>query len=159
MKKVYVAGPIRAETGWEREQNIRRAEEIGMLVIQSGFSPFMPHAQSRFIDGVVLDETWIEADLEWLEASDVMVVVVGPDGYKHSKGTMTEIAFSDENNIPLFYWDYAERMTYKKMFSKWVKKVTDRSPKNQGDVSQTQTKETEGQLDLQFLEQCHQMKL
>lgn len=98
MKVVYVAGPIRAKTAWEIEQNIRKAEETAAELLKLGVMPICPHSMFRFVREVVEDSVFLKGDLEILKHCDAMLVV---GDYINSKGTMGEIKFAEENNIPV----------------------------------------------------------
>lgn len=63
---IYVAGPYRGDTPWDVEQNIRRAEELGLEVAKLGAIPLIPHTQYRFYQGQLPDSFWIEGTLELL---------------------------------------------------------------------------------------------
>lgn len=67
-KLVYIAGPYRAPTAWQCEQNIRDAEAVGYFVALLGAYPIIPHTKQfwlggtlelmRRCDGVVFLKTW-----------------------------------------------------------------------------------------------------
>jgi nucleoside 2-deoxyribosyltransferase len=99
MRVVYVAGPYTAPNAWVREQNIRRAEEVGFLVAESGAMPLIPHANTRFFDGLQTPEFWYEGTLELLRRCDAVIVV---EGYEFSRGTKAEIAEADRLGLPVF---------------------------------------------------------
>lgn len=96
---VYVAGPFRAPTAWEIEQNIRRAENVGFLVAKIGAVPVIPHTQYRFFQGSLPDEFWLEATLEQLRRCDAVALV---DGWQNSEGTGREIDAAKMLGIPVF---------------------------------------------------------
>jgi len=99
MKRVYIAGPFRAKTAWGVEQNIRRAEESGMAVFQLGHSAFIPHANTRFFDGTLTDQFWLDATAAWLPVSDAVLLV---KGYEVSAGTKSEISIARDLGVPVF---------------------------------------------------------
>jgi hypothetical protein len=99
MKVIYVAGPFTAPDSWTREQNVRRAEEVGLLIAQSGAMPMIPHANTRFFEGLQTPEFWYEGTLELLRRCDAVALV---DGYASSKGTRAEIKEANDRGMPVF---------------------------------------------------------
>ena len=99
MRRIYIAGPFRAKTAWAVEQNIRRAEESGMAVFQLGHSAFIPHANTRFFDGTLTDQFWLDATAAWLPISDAVLLV---RGWADSEGTLGEIRLARELGVPVF---------------------------------------------------------
>jgi hypothetical protein len=71
IKLIYVIGPYRSDDPWEREQNIRRAEEIGMKLAKAEFFPVIPHANTRsYFEKIQGDEFWLEGSMELLRRCD-----------------------------------------------------------------------------------------
>ena len=56
---IYVAGPYRAPTAWQREQNIHRAREVGVMLARAGAYPVIPHANTAHLDGEADDALWL----------------------------------------------------------------------------------------------------
>ncbi len=78
MKVIYVAGPFRGPNAWAIEQNIRRAEEIALVLWQTGkCAVICPHTNTRFYQGAADDQVWLDGDLELLRRSDAVCVVPG----------------------------------------------------------------------------------
>lgn len=96
---VYVAGPFTAATGWDIEQNIRRAEETGMAVALLGAAPLIPHANTRFFVGTMTEAFWYEATTKMLEVCDAVTLV---QGWRTSRGTLSEIEHARRRKIPVF---------------------------------------------------------
>jgi nucleoside 2-deoxyribosyltransferase len=100
---IYIAGPFRAPTPWEIEQNVRRAEEYALSVAQLGGIPLCPHTMYRFYQNSLTDEFWLEAGLVLLRRCDAVVVTVPyPDSLK-SAGTTAEIAEAESRGMPVFH--------------------------------------------------------
>jgi hypothetical protein len=99
MKLVYVAGPFRGPTAWDIEQNIRRAEEVGMDVAKAGAMPVIPHANTRFFHGTLTDAFWLEGTLEMLRRCDAVVMV---PGWGESRGSIAEKAEAERLGLPVF---------------------------------------------------------
>ena len=72
MKVIMVAGPYRARTEIELEQNIRHAEEAAQRLWQDGWAVICPHKNSAHFGGLCDDEVWLEGDLEFLKRSDAV---------------------------------------------------------------------------------------
>jgi hypothetical protein len=100
MKIIYIAGPFRGANAWVIENNIRRAEALALRVWEMGAAAICPHANTRFYQGVVPDERWLEGDLAILERCDA--VLLTPD-WRISRGAMGEYEHAVERRIPVFY--------------------------------------------------------
>jgi nucleoside 2-deoxyribosyltransferase len=101
-KVVYVAGPIGGSpvvNSWEREKNIRAAEEISLELLRDGYAVICPHTTCRFMDGVLPRETFIKADLSLLGRCDLMVLT---DDWLRSEGACGEVVFAVDHGIPVF---------------------------------------------------------
>jgi hypothetical protein len=97
---IYVAGPYRAATAWEIEQNVRRAEEDGLEVAKLGAAPLVPHAICRFFHGQVSEEFWSQATMALMRRCDAILLV---EGWVNSEGTREEKATADREGIPVFF--------------------------------------------------------
>ena len=96
MKRVYVAGPI---TKGDYPQNIRRAIDAGIELLECGYSPYVPHLDLLMVLVKPMDfDTLIEWDKDWLILCDALLRLPG-----ESKGADIEEAFARENHIPVFY--------------------------------------------------------
>lgn len=82
MKVIYVAGPYRGDNAWEIEQNIRRAESLSLEVWKAGFAAICPHANTRFFQGVLYDDVWLNGDIAILKKCDAILMT--PDWQKSS---------------------------------------------------------------------------
>lgn len=99
MHVIYIAGPYTADNSWEIESNIRRAEELGYIVTQEGFSVIIPHSNTRFFHGTNTPEFWYEATLELLRRCDAVVFV---PGYEKSKGSLSEEYEACKLGLPIY---------------------------------------------------------
>lgn len=98
---VYVAGPIRAPSAWQREQNIRRAEAAALEVWRMGAAPICVHAAGRFYDEEeARRDGWLEADLELVRRADAVLLV---DGWDVSEGAQGEKREAERLGLPAFY--------------------------------------------------------
>ncbi len=97
---VYVAGPFRAESHWEIEGNIRRAESYALELWLQGYAVICPHANTRFYQGAAPDESWLEGDLTILERCDIIALVLG---WEKSEGTLGELKRARECGLLEMY--------------------------------------------------------
>ena len=87
MKLAYVAGPLRADSDWEKWQNIRRAEEVSRALWKMGIPNICPHKNSAFFSGNdIPEEAFMEGGLEIVHLGGVvpeknLVMVEGEDGF------------------------------------------------------------------------------
>jgi hypothetical protein len=95
-----VAGPMSAPDGWQWEQNIRNAEQVGFTLIKLGASAVVPQTMGRFFRGTLSHEAWMDADLSLLKRCDACVVL---PKWEESTGTRLEVRFCRDNEIPMFF--------------------------------------------------------
>lgn len=91
MKVVYICGPFTGPNAWEIEQNIRLAEEIGLVVARLGAMPLIPHANTRFFFGQCTPEFWYTGTMELLTRCDALITV---GDWKHSVGSVNEVRWA-----------------------------------------------------------------
>jgi len=88
IRRVYIAGPYAADTKWEEEQNVRRAEEVGYEVARLGAYPVIPHANTRhYFSDVQPPDFWYAATMAEMKTCDAVLLV---DGWKGSVGATAE---------------------------------------------------------------------
>lgn len=97
---VYVAGPFRASTPWEVEQNTRNAEGVAARVWLAGGAALCPHTNARFFDGLTDDDVFLRGDLEMLRRCDALVMA---PGWEHSTGSLGEFSEAQRLGLPVFY--------------------------------------------------------
>jgi len=112
MQLVYIAGPFRAATAWEIEQNVRRAEELALEVARAGAMPVCPHTNTRFFHGQCTDEFWLAGTLELLRRCDAVVAAYG---WERSSGSRAEIETAFKLGTPVFL-----AATSMDSFKEWV---------------------------------------
>lgn len=104
MLKVYVAGAISSSTVEGGLKNIRKGIVMGAELLSMGVSPYVPHLDYQFnlvqSEAHIDVDTYYKHDLEWLKLCDCMLVL---PGWEHSKGVNNEIAFAEQNNIPIYF--------------------------------------------------------
>ena len=96
---VYIAGPYRAPTIDGIMRNIVAAREVAIQVWKAGLIPLCPHLNSACMDGVVSDQVFLDGDLAILARCDAVLCV---SGYQDSDGARTEVAFANDNEIPIY---------------------------------------------------------
>lgn len=101
MKVIYIAGPYRAPNAWEREQNIRRAEELALAVWRMGAAALCPHTNTRHFQDAAPDQVWLDGDLELLSRCDAVLLTLD---WARSAGARAERAFALAHHIPVFHW-------------------------------------------------------
>jgi hypothetical protein len=100
MKVVYVAGPFRGANGWKIEQNIRRAEELGIRVAEAGAMPLIPHANTRFFHGTCTDQFWLDGTMELLRRCDAIIMT---ENWEESSGAKSEYHLAMKLRLPIFH--------------------------------------------------------
>lgn len=92
MKTVFISGPYRSykkEGGFSLNgmwENVMRAREVAKDYFHRGFAVFCPHLATFMMDDDSPDSVWIEADMEWLRRSDVVVMMKGWEQSAGAKG-------------------------------------------------------------------------
>jgi len=102
---VYVAGPIRPTNGKTVEENCWIAKQVALELWKHGLAVICPHANTdlpiQLAEKELAANIWLDGDMEMLARCDAMVVC--QDSSK-SVGTLGEIAFASERNIPIYYY-------------------------------------------------------
>lgn len=99
MKVVYVAGPFRGVDAWTVERHVRHAEELAYAVAGLGAMPLCPHTNTRFFDGTMTDEFWLDGTLELMSRCDAVVLT---DDWQSSAGARAEVVKAHQLSIPVF---------------------------------------------------------
>jgi hypothetical protein len=125
MKVIYIAGPFRGRNAWEVECNVRRAECLGFEVAQKGAMPLIPHTNTRFFNGTLNDEFWLDGTQELLRRCDALLTV---EGWEASQGAQGEVQLACELDLPVFHELWA--------LNKWLRiestrDALDRSPREE----------------------------
>lgn len=107
VKLVYIAGPFRAKSEprvWNVERNIRRAEELGYIVMQMGAYPVIPHANTRYSDGLN-DHLALAGSMRLMIQCDAICMV---NNWEESSGSIAEKHEAESLGMPVFYEDKLE---------------------------------------------------
>jgi len=100
IKLVYIAGPYRAKTSWQIEENIFNARIYGAAVAALGFMPVVPHANTANYDDIQDDKFWINGTMEILRRCDAVLMIPGFERSSGSKGEEKEALALGK---PVFY--------------------------------------------------------
>ena len=100
MLVVYIAAPFTGKTGWEIEENVRRAERLALRVWEAGAIALCPHTNSRFFYKVLPDQVFIDGTLELMRRCDALLMALD---WKESRGARNEHAEAARLNMPIFY--------------------------------------------------------
>ena len=103
MLRVYVAGPYSADNVIDVLKNIGHGEKMCARLFELGFAPFCPWHDKTYVMDLPSNnftvEQFYEFSLAWLEVSDAVYLI---PGWQKSKGTLREVEFARERNIPIF---------------------------------------------------------
>ena len=112
MSRIYVAGAFGADNMEDVGDNMRRGMELAYDILCFGHNPFVPwfDFQFKLLDknGICTRNRMYAYSLGWLDACDAIVVV--PEGYERSEGTLRELERAAELGIPSYigFMDFAE---------------------------------------------------
>lgn len=98
MIKAYLAGKYRDPTHEGIQRNIAKARDGAALLWQAGYAVLCPHMNTALFDGVVDDMRFLDGDIAWLRAADVLVLL---PGWETSPGTRREIEVAKMMRIPV----------------------------------------------------------
>lgn len=99
MRLIYVAGCYSADNAWEREANIRRAEEVCARLWKAGVAAVCVHTMARYFHGFVPEDKAIAIDNAILDRCDAILLA---PGWIMSTGTQGEIARARGQRKPVF---------------------------------------------------------
>jgi nucleoside 2-deoxyribosyltransferase len=95
---LYVAGPIGSDPE-KMKENAKKAIVVGNDLRDLGFNVFIPHLgvwwQELYPRHL---EDWMSHDFAWIKRCDAVFRISG-----HSPGSDREVAFAQEQGIPVFF--------------------------------------------------------
>jgi hypothetical protein len=95
---IFVSGPYRAPTAWERDRNIHAAREIGAMIAMAGGYPVIPHSNTSHFDGLATDELWLDGTMELLRRCHAVVLM---SNWHHSSGARAEAGEAERLGLPM----------------------------------------------------------
>lgn len=101
MRVIYIAGPYRAPTFSQRDENIRAAAKLAAKVWAAGHIALCPHMNSAHMDEHAPEQHWLDGTLELMRRSDA-VLLIDLDAAKKSAGTRGEVREARRLNKPVF---------------------------------------------------------
>lgn len=99
MPVIYIAGKYRAPDGWLTELNVRVAEMVAFDVARIGAMPLCPHTNTRFFDGTLTAQFWLDGTLELMRRCDAVLLCWN---WKDSAGAIGEKEEAERLGIPVF---------------------------------------------------------
>lgn len=114
---VFISGPFRAETDWQRTENIRRAQRVGLVVAFLGAVPYIPHANTGFFYGELPEDFFLAACYTVLQRCTGLVTV---HGWQHSVGAKAEVDFAVEKGLEIFHTDESLLIRDADRFLRWI---------------------------------------
>lgn len=97
---IYIAGPYSADSAWQREKNIRAAEEACCALWKAGIAAICVHTMSRYFYGEVPEDIAVGIDNEILELCDGILLV---GDWEKSKGTLGELDLAQSLRLEIYY--------------------------------------------------------
>jgi len=85
--RAYIAGPLRNPDPEIQAANIKEAERVAILYWNAGYNVYCPHLNSGGLVGLINEETAIQATMEELERSDIVVFL---EKWVNSPGSIDE---------------------------------------------------------------------
>jgi hypothetical protein len=102
-KVVYIAGPYRSATVSGMFENIMRARQIAIQLLQQGYIPICPHLNTFLMDGVVDDDVILEGDLEIIRRLRPDDAIYMMKGYANSTGATGELKEAREHGLEVMF--------------------------------------------------------
>jgi len=101
MKLIYIAGRYRGKTREAVDLNIQAARAAGVLVVEKGYYPVIPHSNTSGFEHLTAthDAFWLAGTLELMRRCDAVLVV---QGYEQSSGTLAEIQEAQRLGVPVY---------------------------------------------------------
>lgn len=110
IRRVYIAGLLTPKGIWSVNpaidylRNVSNMIRAGLDIFFAGFVPFIPALDLQLFLSLEKDEYITEPMIkryskDWLEVCDAVLLT---EGWKKSSGTLAEIEFAKERDIPVF---------------------------------------------------------
>jgi len=101
-KTVYIAGPYRADTEEQIQQNIEHAKHAAIRLIKMGYAVHCPHMNTAGMhtDSEITVDDWMSQSLSILDKMDAIYML---RGWANSEGAKMEGQFAHDNHIEVWY--------------------------------------------------------
>jgi len=105
LKIIYISSPFSGPTEHIIEENIHIASGVAIEAIYAGWGVICPHKNTSGFQHLDLPiEFWYDLDIQLLKKCDAMVFnVIDLEKVNKSVGMNLELAFAEENNIPVIF--------------------------------------------------------
>jgi len=102
MKTVYISGAYTADNVFERDLNVKRANEEAIKWAEDGWAPYCPHTQSRNWenDSKLSYDDFLAIDKEWIKRVDAIAML---PGWQASNGARKEHQWAIDFGVPRYY--------------------------------------------------------
>jgi hypothetical protein len=100
MIRAFISGPFRGKDHWAIAQNIRATETVALAAWRLGLATYCPHTSTAHYQDAAPDEVWLRGHIEWLRVSQCVIVL--PNAWARSSGTMAELLEAGRCGIPVF---------------------------------------------------------
>jgi hypothetical protein len=114
---VYVIGPFTANTNWEVQQNVQKAEQLAFKIMQLGAMPVCPHTNTRNFHGYQDAGFWYAGTARLFEFCDAGITVAG---WMNSSGSRGEVRDANLRRQRLFHPANLDDETVFTNFEAWV---------------------------------------
>jgi hypothetical protein len=103
---VFVAGKYRSKYGIiGRAWNIWKAYQAGRCLVEQGYSVYIPHCNTMFMDGLRPDEWFIQSTLKMLPKCHVIYML---KGWRDSVGACAEFQEAVIRGLDVWYEDESD---------------------------------------------------
>ena len=123
MFRVYISGPITADTTHEEECNVMRSAEMVEWCVKEGMAVYWPHG-TWYVDYAIklskrepIGYGYLPQDLEWIKYCNAMFVLPG----ESRRGVKLEVDFANKIGVPVFR-TRGKLIVYKEKLEKAEKK-------------------------------------
>lgn len=101
MKLLYIAGRYRGISDEQVQLNIETAKYFGMLAIEKGWYPVIPHMNTAHMEAITCagDSFFIEGTLELMERCDAVLMI---PGWEPSVGASGERKRAMDLGMPVY---------------------------------------------------------
>ena len=105
--RIYIAGPFRGATEYDRRRNVSAAEWLALRVARLGAFVRCPHTMTAHFEGQCTDAYWLASGMDMLAECSALALVEGHEAYLRpdkpwaSRGTIAEVQEAVRRGIPV----------------------------------------------------------